>query len=307
MSDTATTQPQFRVFLPQMRMGLDVLVERARTAEAAGFGGIALMDHLAPPMAEDQPMYEAMIAATWLAAHTERLGVGHLVLCDSLRHPAVLAREAVSIDHASGGRFELGIGWGSVPDELETYGIGDTAAARRVRRLAESLEVMTALWSGEVVDFDGEFHRIKGGRQQPTPTATIPLLIGGAGRKTLELVARYADWWNLPIYALERLEELRPSAGGARVSVQQMVAFVPSEADRERVTQLAQRRFGAYGSGLVIGTAGELVDHFAALHDRGVERFYTWFSDFASPETLAAFGTDVIQTLAPHGGATTWT
>ena len=60
--------PEFHIFLPQMRMGLDVLVEKARAAETAGFRGIALMDHLAPPMAEDQPMYEAMITAAWLAA-----------------------------------------------------------------------------------------------------------------------------------------------------------------------------------------------------------------------------------------------
>lgn len=295
--------PEFHVFLPQMRMDLDVLVDKARAAEAAGFGGIALMDHLAPPMAEDHPMHEAMITAAWLAAHTETLGVGHLVLCDSLRHPAVLAKQAVTIDHASGGRFELGIGWGSVPDELDAFGVGDTAPSARVRRLAESLEVMTALWSGEAVDFEGEFHRVKGGRQQPAPLGNIPLLVGGAGRRTLALVARYADWWNLPIYALERLEELRPAAGGARVSVQQLVAFVPNEAGRARVTEVAQRRFGVYGDGLVIGDAAQLVDHFTALHDRGVERFYTWFSDFADPETLAAFGADVIETLAPHGGA----
>jgi len=299
--------PEFHVFLPQMRMGLDVLVERARAAQAAGFGGIALMDHLAPQMAEDQPMHEAMITATWLAAHTETLRVGHLVLCDSLRHPAVLAKQAVTIDHASGGRFELGIGWGSVPDELDAFGIGDTAPSARVRRLAESLEVMTALWSGETVDFEGQFHRVKGGRQQPAPLAKIPLLIGGAGRKTLALVARYADWWNLPIYALDRLEDLRPSAGAARVSVQQLVAFVPDEAGRDRVTELARRRFGIYGAGLVVGDAAQLVDHFTALHDRGVERFYTWFSNFADPEALAAFGADVIETLAPRRGARPWT
>jgi alkanesulfonate monooxygenase SsuD/methylene tetrahydromethanopterin reductase-like flavin-dependent oxidoreductase (luciferase family) len=300
-------RPEFHVFLPQMRMSLDVLVDKARAADAAGFGGIALMDHLAPPMAEDQPMHEAMISAAWLAAHTDRLAVGHLVLCDSLRHPAVLAKQAVTIDHASGGRFELGIGWGSVPDELDAYGVGDTAPSARVRRLAESLEVMTALWSGEAVDFEGEFHRVKGARQLPAPLARIPLLIGGAGRKTLALVARYADWWNLPIYALERLEELRPAAGGARVSIQQLVALVPNEAERDRVTELARRRFGIYGDGLVIGDAAQLVDHFTALHDRGVERFYTWFSDFADPETLAAFGADVIETVAPPGGARPWT
>jgi alkanesulfonate monooxygenase SsuD/methylene tetrahydromethanopterin reductase-like flavin-dependent oxidoreductase (luciferase family) len=315
MSAARTTQetppvehrPDFHIFLPQMRMGVDVLVNKARAADAAGFGGIALMDHLAPPMAEDQPMHEAMITAAWLAARTDRLTVGHLVLCDALRHPAVLAKQAVTIDHASRGRFELGIGWGSVPDELDAYGVGDTAPSARVRRLAESLEVITALWSGETVDFEGEFHRLKGARQLPVPVARIPLLIGGAGRKTLALVARYADWWNLPIYALDRLEELRPAAGGARVSIQQVVAFVPNEAERARVTELALRRFGIYGNGLVIGDAAQLVDHFTALHDRGVERFYTWFSDFADPETLAAFGADVIGTVAPRGGARPWT
>lgn len=292
-----TGTPEFRLFLPQMRMSVDALVAKAHAAEAAGFTGIALMDHLAPPMAETQPMYEAMITATWLAAHTERLGVGHLVLCDALRHPAVLAREAVSIDHASGGRFELGIGWGSVPAELATFGVGDPAPASRVRRLAESLAVITALWSGEAVDFDGEFHHVRGGCQQPMPLGKIPLVIGGAGPRTLELVANYADWWNLPMQQIDRLDELRPAAGAARVSIQQMVAFVASERDRQAVTELTERRFGNFESGRVLGDAIELVDHFAGLHERGVERFYVWFTDFATTETLAAFGAGVIEPL----------
>jgi alkanesulfonate monooxygenase SsuD/methylene tetrahydromethanopterin reductase-like flavin-dependent oxidoreductase (luciferase family) len=281
-----------------MRMGIDAMVDKARAAEAAGFGGIALMDHLAPPLAEEQPMYEAMITAAWLAARTERLGVGHLVLCDALRHPAVLAKEAVTVDHASGGRFELGIGWGSVPAELETFGVGDVAAKARVRRLAESLEIITALWRGETVDFDGEFHHVTGGRQEPQPLGRIPIMIGGAGPRTLELVARFADWWNLPIYALDRLEELRPATGASRVSIQQMIAFVPSEAERQRVVELTNKRFGYYREHqLIVGTAPELVDHFGAMADRGVERCYAWFTDFAAPESLEAFGAGVIGEL----------
>src|SRR5204862_6555639 len=132
---------EFHLFLPPMRMPLDALADRARTAEEAGFRGIALMDHLAPPQAVDQPMYEAMVTATWLAARTERLVVGHLVLCDALRHPAVLARQAVSLDHASGGRFELGIGSGSVPEELVTFGVTDGSTGDRVSRLGETLAV----------------------------------------------------------------------------------------------------------------------------------------------------------------------
>ena len=117
---------RFHLFLPQMRLTFDQLVERARAAEAAGFEGIAGMDHLAPPGAEDQPMYEAMVTNTWLAAHTSTLTLSTLVLCDAFRHPAMLAREAVSLDHASGGRYELGLGWGSVPSEFEVYGTGST-------------------------------------------------------------------------------------------------------------------------------------------------------------------------------------
>ena len=291
------TAASFHLYLPQMRMTLDTMVERARAAEAAGFEGIGLMDHLAPPAALDQPMYEAMTTAAWLAAKTGRLKVGHLVLCDAFRHPAVLAREAVTLDHASGGRFELGIGWGSVPAELETFGVGTTDARQRVKRLAETLEVVRALWSGDAVDYQGEFHQLRAGGQKPTPLGDIPIVIGGVGPRTLELVATYADWWNLPVYALDRLDELRPFTGKARVSVQQMVGFVPSEDVRAEVTETIRRRFAQFESGLVIGTAPELVDHFRGLQEREVERFYVWFTDFAVPSTQAAFGAGVIAEL----------
>lgn len=286
---------EFHLFLPQMRLTLPQLVERAQAAEAAGFDGIAGMDHLAPPLADDQPMYEAMVTNTWLAAHTSKLTISSLVLCDSFRHPAMLAREAVSIDHASGGRYELGIGWGSVPTEFETFGTGSTEPRRRVQRLKETLEVLHALWAGETIDYDGEFHHLKGAFQAPGPLHRIPIVIGGGGPKTLELVARHADWWNLHVGILDRLEEMRPSAGDARVSIQQRVAFVPSEDARDEVLGLATKRFGTVG--VVSGTSPELVDQFAALADRGVERVYAWFTDFAKPETLGQFGAEVIAQL----------
>lgn len=294
---------EFQVFLPQMRFELPAMVDRARAAEAGGFHGMALMDHLAPPLAESQPMYEAMLASTWLAAHTDTLCLGHLVLCDSMRHPAMLAKEAVTLDHASGGRFELGIGWGSVPAELEVFGVGDTSASSRVDRLRESLEVIKALWTGEPVDFEGSHHQLRGAQQQPTPLGHIPIVIGGVGPKTLKLVARHADWWNVPVHQLDKLDALRDGAGDARVSVQQLVAWVPDEASRAEITAVATRRFAVYGDGLVIGTGAELAEHFSALRTRGVERVYTWFADFAQPDTLAAFGSEVIASM--EAGSTT--
>jgi alkanesulfonate monooxygenase SsuD/methylene tetrahydromethanopterin reductase-like flavin-dependent oxidoreductase (luciferase family) len=286
---------EFNLFLPQMRLSFDQLVTRARAAEAAGFVGMTGMDHVAPPLAQEQPMFEAIVTTTWLAAHTERVRLGSLVLCDSFRLPAVLARQAVSIDHASGGRFELGIGWGSVPDEFVTFGIGSTKPRERVARLRESLEVMRALWTGEVVDYDGEFHTLKGAQQVPVPLGPIPIVIGGAGPKTLALVRDFADWWNVDISKLHLLDELRPQVRGTPVSIQEMVSFVPRGADRAEVEAQTKRRFG--WARPMIGSASELLDHYGRRADQGVARVYTWFCDFATPETLAEFGADVIAPL----------
>jgi alkanesulfonate monooxygenase SsuD/methylene tetrahydromethanopterin reductase-like flavin-dependent oxidoreductase (luciferase family) len=283
---------EFWVFLPQMRMSMDDLVARARAAEQAGFGGIAGMDHLMPPLAEDAAMYEAMVTNTWLAAHTDALRIGSLVLCDSFRHPANLAREAVSLDHASGGRYDFGIGWGSVASEFVTFGVGSTEPRARVGRLKETLEIVTALWAGETVDYEGEFFSMKGARQAPRPLSQIPIVIGGAGRKTLQLVAAHADWWNLHVGVIDRLDEMRRYAGRARCSLQIQIAFVAEPGRREEIEATARRRFGP---GPVVGTAPELVDHFGSLSARGIERSYVWFADFAPPDTLAAFGDEVIR------------
>ena len=287
---------QFHVFLPQMRLSFPQLVERARAAETAGFEGMAGMDHLAPPMAENQPMYSSMVTNTWLAAHTERLTISSLVLCDSFRLPAVLANEAVSIDHASGGRYELGIGWGSVPTEFPVFGVGSTQPRERVQRLRESLQIIRALWAGETVDLDGEFHHLSGARQAAVPLTRIPIVIGGAGPKTLALVREYADWWNVHTGLVDRVPELRSQVGDARVSIQQVVAYVSGEASREQVTTAAMKRFGH--SNPVIGTGSELAEHFAGLAAQGVERTYAWFCDFAAPDTLSGFGEEVIQPLS---------
>jgi alkanesulfonate monooxygenase SsuD/methylene tetrahydromethanopterin reductase-like flavin-dependent oxidoreductase (luciferase family) len=289
----SATTPEFHLYLPQMRLAMDAMVEKARAAEAAGFVGMAGMDHLAPPLAEQHDMYEALTTNAWLLAHTERLVQGQLVLCDAFRHPANLAREAVTLDHASGGRFELGIGWGSVVEEFTTYGVRPTAARERVGRLKETLEIVRALWTGEVIDYEGEWFQLVAARQMPTPLGRIPIVIGGTGPKTMALVAEHADWWNVPIHQLDRLDEMRERAGEARVSVQHMYAFVPEGADRAAIEETARRRFGY--SNLVVGGRSELLDHFHAMQERGVERFYVWFTDFATPATLEAFGAEVIS------------
>ena len=279
------------LFLPQMRLTMEAIVERGRAAEAAGFTGIAFMDHLAPPMAEQHSMHDAMVTASWVAASTSTLRVGHLVLCDAFRHPALLANEAVSLDHASGGRFDLGIGWGSVPTEFDTFGVGSTVPRARVERLAETLDVLRLLWTGQPVSYRGEFHRLDEACTNPVPLGRIPVVIGGVGPRTLDLVSEHADWWNVPVHRLGDLDTMRDRAGSARVSAQMMVSFVPPGADAAAVNDAAARRFphAASNGAMAMGDAAAVTDAFGALADRGVERLYAWFADFAPPSTLEAF------------------
>jgi alkanesulfonate monooxygenase SsuD/methylene tetrahydromethanopterin reductase-like flavin-dependent oxidoreductase (luciferase family) len=157
---------------------------------------------------------------------------------------------------------------------------------------------MKALWHGEAFDYEGEHFRLHGAQQHPGPLSQIPIVIGGAGRRTMELVAAHADWWNVHIGIIDKLDEMRPLSGDARCSVQVQVALVPSENLRDEVAQAARRRFGGTP---VVGRTPELVDYFGSLVERDVERVYVWFCDFAPPETLSEFGEDVI---AEFGGVT---
>lgn len=277
------------LYLPQSRIGLDDLVSRVQVAEASGFDGVAFLDHLDTPMAPTAPLWEAMTIATWVAAHTERIKVGHVVLCDAFRHPSVLAKQATTLAEASGGRFELGLGSGSMPDELAKYDISTATARERVDALGQTLDALGEFWST-----DGQR------AQAPAPSQPIPLVLGGVGPRMLDLVRRHADWWNLPCTHLDRFAELLPAIGNARPSIQQMVGFARRDQDLATVSETAQRRFGHLGTGLKCGEATELIEHFGAFEAAGAQRFYVWFADFAPPESIAEFGETVIRA----GGAT---
>ena len=285
----------FGVFLPQLRMGFDTILERTLAAEATGFDSVWLMDHLAAPAANEHDTFEGWTMAAALAVRTTSIRIGHLVTCDPFRHPAVLAKMAATVDVLSDGRLDLGIGWGSVAAELEAFGIEAGAPAERAARLRETLEVVARMFTGERFDFAGEHHRLAGAIGRPVPVqAHVPVHIGGGGRTlTMPLVRDHADWWNCPSYAIDRLEELRPLAGDARVSAQHPIALAAHERERAAVKATATRRFGAWG-GLVAGTAPEVADALGAeVVDHGVEGFVLQFTDFGTPETLARFMEDV--------------
>ncbi len=290
--------PWFGLYLPQIRMSFDRILERTLAAEAAGFDSVWLMDHFAAPMAPEVDTFEGWTIATALAARTSTIRIGHLVLCDPFRHPVLLAKTAASFDVISDGRLELGIGWGSVPDELRTFGFGPEPAATRAARLRETLEIVELMFSGEAFDYSGEHFTLRGATGRPVPVQSrVPVHIGGGGPKlTMPLVERFADWWNCPGYALDRLDDLRPLAGGARVSVQHPIGLAASTAERDETIATVQRRFGSWG-GVVAGTAGEVAATLAREVERGVEGFVCQFSDFGTPATVERFMREVVPAM----------
>ncbi len=158
--------------------------ERARLAESAGFDVLLIADHLVPDL------FPPMIALQSAADATERLHVGTFVLNNDFRHPVLVAREAAALQALTDGRFELGIGAGHMKLEYDQAGITFDDAATRVARLAEAIEVMRGLWSGEPCTFSGAHYHVT---DHKIDAVGVPLLVGGNGPRLLRLAAERAD------------------------------------------------------------------------------------------------------------------
>ncbi len=158
----------------------------ARRLEGIGAYRMTVSDHL-----DDQL---APIAALMAAADaTTTLRIGALVLCNDYRHPAVMAKEAATLDILSEGRFELGLGAGWMTTDYQHAGIPLDPPARRVERLEEAVQVVKGLFSDGPCTFHGEHYRIEGLSGSPKPRPDLPIVIGGGGRKVLEVAGRHAD------------------------------------------------------------------------------------------------------------------
>ncbi len=288
----------FGLFLPQLRMSFETILQRTLTAEAAGFDSVWLMDHLAAPAAPEWDTLEGWTLAAGLATRTNRIRLGHLVTCDPFRHPALLAKMAATLDVLSGGRLELGLGWGSVDAELRTFGIDAGPAAERAARLRETLEILPRMFTGEPFDYAGAHYRLDGAIGRPVPVqGHIPVHIGGAGPKlTMPLVRDFADWWNCPSYAADRLADMRSLAEDASVSVQHPVGLAAGGADRDEVSDVVARRFGSWG-GVVTGTPSHVADALIADVELGARGFVLQFHDFGTDETLERFMLEVAPTV----------
>jgi alkanesulfonate monooxygenase SsuD/methylene tetrahydromethanopterin reductase-like flavin-dependent oxidoreductase (luciferase family) len=184
----------------------DVL-EVSRHAEATGWDGVYVMDHfmgndpgtgVLPRGAVEVPTLEGTGAMAALAAATDRVRLGTLVLGNTYRHPAVVANWAATVDHISNGRVLLGVGAGWQVNEHEQYGIDLPLPGELLSRFEEACQVWHGLLRDETTTIDGRYYQLTDAICEPKPVQDpLPLLIGGKGDRMLGIVARYADEWNM--------------------------------------------------------------------------------------------------------------
>ena len=173
----------------------------AHAAEDAGVTNLSLMDHylqLEMMGAADQPMLEGYTTLGFLAGLTSTVELQLLVTGVTYRHPGLLAKIVSTLDVLSGGRAVLGIGAAWYEREHRALGVPHPPLAERFERLEETLQIVRQMWSEDVGSFDGKYFQLAETINSPQPLRTPPILVGGGGeKKTLRLVAKYADRCNL--------------------------------------------------------------------------------------------------------------
>lgn len=174
------------------------LRERWRFYEELGFDSLWDCDHFMRPSDPASPYYEGWTLLAALAAETSRIRVGVLVGSNTFRHPALVAQQAITIDHVSGGRFELGMGAGWFREEHDRFGLRFDDPGIRVDRFLEAIQVIDSLVRGEETTYDGRHYQLRSARLRPPPLQSPrpPLTLGAHRPRMLRICARYADRWN---------------------------------------------------------------------------------------------------------------
>ena len=252
----------------------------ARHAEATGWDGVYLADHFMGSGGEfgpdTTPTLEATGALAALATATARVRLGTLVLGNTYRHPAVVARWAATVDHVSEGRLVLGIGAGWQENEHQQYGIELPPPGPRVDRFEEACRVILGLLREERTTMPGQHYVVTAAVAEPKPVQPrLPLLIGGKGDRMMGIVARHADAWNMWGLAddiaersavLERrCEAIGRDAGTIARSAQALILLTDDRAKADAFLA------GTGGRAAVAGTVDHLADACAAWQAVGLD------------------------------------
>jgi alkanesulfonate monooxygenase SsuD/methylene tetrahydromethanopterin reductase-like flavin-dependent oxidoreductase (luciferase family)/predicted kinase len=281
------------------------LVSVVQAAEAVGFAGVALMDHLIqiPQVGRAwDPIPEPLVTLGLLAGQSTRLRLGTLVTPVTFRPAGVLAKAIATLDALSGGRAFCGVGAGWWEREHDAFGVPFPEPRDRLDALEATIETMRALWAKGTKAYAGQRVALPETTCYPRPTAAIPIIVGGNGeRRTLRVAATLGDACNLPSALaildakLAVLHRYCDEAGRARSDVDVTVLDVPIvAADRDRVAHLVETLRGrtpasAFAARHHAGTPAEQIGRYRQLADRGVRDVFVALPDLAGPAQVEAF------------------
>jgi alkanesulfonate monooxygenase SsuD/methylene tetrahydromethanopterin reductase-like flavin-dependent oxidoreductase (luciferase family) len=303
---------KFGVRIPEFALDVSPiprLREQADRLLAAGRGRFAsawVSDHFVPwsnrvPVPTEN--LEAWTTLAYFAGRHPDYIFGNIVLAQSYRSPALLAKMATTLQALSGGRLILGLGAGWKEDEYRAYGYDFPAAAVRIQQLAEAAQIIRLMFTEPSATFHGRHYHIDNAICEPKGGSPPPLMLGGNGRKlTLRVVARYADWWNgggaLDGYA-ELLQVLRGHCRDVgrdydslvKTWMSDCVAIAPTT---DAARKLAESHPFYDPNAALVGSPAEVVAQLRRFTDLGVEHFILRFADFPGTDGVELFGREVI-------------
>jgi F420-dependent oxidoreductase-like protein len=262
----------------------DEWVALARATEELGFEGLFRSDHYGPVVGEAElGSLDAWATLAGLAAITDGIRLGALVSPATFRHPSVLAKNAVTVDHISGGRVELGIGAGWNRAEHEHYGFPFPPTRERMDVFAEQLEIVHRQLRPEPFSFDGEHYRLGEWSPFPKPVQqpALPIVVGGGGKpRSIALAARFADEYNT----------VSPTADEAHAIRERLDQACANEG-REPLPLSVM-------TGL-IRSPGEAIEQLTALARAGVERVMLQHLEHRDLDALQVVAQEVLPAVAP--------
>lgn len=270
------------------------------------FDSAWVADHFIPWatfQSDDTDTLECWTTICYLAGAFPDLHFGSIVLCQSYRNPALVAKMGATLQLLTGGRFILGIGAGWKADEYLAYGYEFPEIPVRIAQLEEAVQIIRRMWTETPATFQGKYYRITDAYCEPRPAPRPPIMIGGGGeRLTLRVVARHADWWNLPGGTVEnyahKLDVLRAHCEAVgrnydeivKTWAGEVVAIAETEAEARRIAEASPFN----GSSDIVGTPDQIVDRLRRFTDLGVEHFILRFADFPNPAGVTLFAEEVI-------------
>jgi alkanesulfonate monooxygenase SsuD/methylene tetrahydromethanopterin reductase-like flavin-dependent oxidoreductase (luciferase family) len=174
------------------------LVERWKLFDTLGFDSVWNCDHFIQPSRPTGPYFEAWTLLAGLATHTSRIRIGSLVTSNTFRHPALLAKEAITVDHISNGRLDIGFGAGWYAPEHAAFGLEFPEPAQLVARFNEAVEILDSLLRNDLTTYNGRYYQLNDAPSRPLAVQRPrpPLLLAGHKRKMLRICAKHADTWN---------------------------------------------------------------------------------------------------------------